>query len=39
MITDRKSFCILLFGNEWCPFVYLFDTLFQNSPYGHECGT
>ena len=21
---------------RWCPFVHLFDTLFQNSPYGHE---
>ena len=21
---------------RWCPFVYLFDTPFQNSPYGHE---
>ena len=20
---------------RWCPFLHLFDTLFQNSPYGH----
>ena len=20
---------------RWCPFVHLFDTLFQNTPYGH----
>ena len=20
---------------RWCPFVHLFDTTFQNSPYGH----
>ena len=20
---------------RWCPFVHLFDTPFQNSPYGH----
>ena len=20
---------------RWCPLVYLFDTPFQNSPYGH----
>ena len=21
---------------RWCSFVHLFDTSFQNSPYGHE---
>ena len=20
---------------RWCPFIHLFDTPFQNSPYGH----
>ena len=24
---------------RWCPFVHLFDTPFQNSPYGHESTT
>ena len=25
---------------RWSPFVHLFDTPFQNSPYGHDsCGT
>ena len=22
---------------RWCSFVHLFDTPFQNSPYGHVC--
>ena len=38
MITDRKIFVYCYFEMNvlrWCPFVHLFDTLFQNSPYGH----
>ena len=36
--TVGKYFVYYHFGVNilrWCPFVYLFDTPFQNPPYGH----
>ena len=37
MITDRKNIYFEMNVLRWCPFVHLFDTPFQNSPYGHAC--
>ena len=35
MITDRKICYFEMNVLRWFPFVHLFDTPFQNSPYGH----